>query len=537
MGKESDDSFWDIEELLPNRPQKKTGRLTAVFDTDAVPVELGASDEKQGEPIPAVRPDKGQQGDNGVNKKTVSYEYGSGFIGRVEISPWPSSFTFYTKFRRDALRFFDRTSDPCEYVYFFSYMPQYDQMTVSQLSYYLYWRSCVRQGNYPKTDINYLFLYIYEIINLPDRVPAAQGALMLSRLWAAYRADFLYLDKYLGEWLCDYCLIHRVSPDWEIVGAFAGEVAGRVSMPEFYLKEGRLTWPVIESLSTYDYRTSKFYAEHKETFDRHIPVAAERAVQKHVAPCLADYGVGPVCVRRDSFSGAVACHAMKYKLTVHCTPLRRSLELKQALTGIVKLCENGVRAAMGIKSRFSPSGVSAQLKQEITAYFGELYPKQTTGRKKAAELEEERYLALYEPENRGPADIGRAMEIEAAAWEVAELLGTEEDEALSEPVAQETSAIFDAVEIPDDPAGVSAETEDEFAFLSELDGFWREALCAAADGRFDAFCRDQGKLAYTVCAEINERSMESLGDIIIQEEDFSLVPDYEEQVRAALGMG
>jgi hypothetical protein len=121
-------------------------------------------------------------------------------------------------------------------------MPQYDQMTLSQLSYYLYWRGEIRKGVYIKTDINYLFLYAYEIINLPDRIPPRKGAIELTRLWAAYREDFRYLDKYLGEWLCDYCLIHKVEPDWVTLDVFSGEVASKVSMPEFYLHSGALTW-------------------------------------------------------------------------------------------------------------------------------------------------------------------------------------------------------------------------------------------------------------------------------------------------------
>ena len=88
----------------------------------------------------------------------------------------PFGFEFYTKFCKDAARYFSLTHEPCEYVYFFSYMPQYDQMTVSQMSYYLYWRDEVRKGNYIKTDINYLFLYIYEIINLPEKLHPSEGA-------------------------------------------------------------------------------------------------------------------------------------------------------------------------------------------------------------------------------------------------------------------------------------------------------------------------------------------------------------------------
>lgn len=543
---DSMDKFWDIEELLPGRPQKKPRKLTAFPDTDAVEVEISEKRSEIGMQIPARR-----EKDPGEKQVLREYELPHGFIQKVAVSPWPTDFNFYTKFRRDAIRYFDREHEACEYVYFFSYMPQYDQMTVSQIAYYLYWRGEIRKGMYLKTDINYLFLYAYEIINLPDRIPPKKGAIELTRLWAAYREDFRYLDKYLGEWLCDYCLIHKVEPDWVTLDVFAGEVASKVSMPEFYLHGGALTWALVSTLSAYDYTKSKYYPDHAREFDHHIPRAVERVAEACIAPHLADYGIEPMRVLRDSFSGAVACHDVKFKIAVVCTPLRRSLELKQALTGIVKLCENNLRAAFGIKSRFVPSGVGEELKNAVSAYFDEVYPERNQKkRKSAAALEEERYMALYEPENKGPADISRALEIEAAAWETAELLDTGEDEAETldtasyteiteaplESIEQDTHAnALGAENLPILPNSPSEEADlGEFFFLLKLESWQRDALAAATNGTFDAFCRSKGKMAETVCASINELAMDAIGDIIL-EEDFSLVPDYEEDILAVIG--
>ncbi len=532
------DKFWDIEELLPSRPVKKTRKLTAFPDTEAVTVELSEKKEEIGAPIP-----KRRERDPREKQVLREYEIPNGFIQRVTVSPWPTEFSFYSKFRRDAIRFFEKEHDACEYVYFFSYMPQYDQMTSSQLSYYLYWRGEIRKGVYIKTDINYLFLYAYEIINLPDRIPPKKGAVELTRLWAAYREDFAYLDKYLGEWLCDYCLIHKVEPDWVTLDVFAGDVASKVSMPEFYLHGGTLTWELIRNLSAYDYRLSKYYTDHKKEFDLHIPRAAEYIAEKLIVPNLSAYGIEPMRVLRDSFSGAVACHDVKFKIAVMCTPLRRSLDLKQALTGIVKLCENNLRAAMGIKSRFAPNGVSEEIKAAVSAYFDTIYPERNLRKKKTeASLEEERYMALYEPENKGPADISRALEIEAAAWETAELLDTGEDAADEIESDKIADTVLPApIEIPVSeeeiftPVSFDGEMPDgDFDFILSMERFLHDALLAAANGSFDAFCRAGGKMAETVCASINELAMEAIGDIIL-EEDFSLVADYEEDVLSVLG--
>lgn len=537
VGKEDAmDKFWDIEELLPSRPEKKPRKLTAFPDTDAVEVVLPEKTAEVGTPIP-----KRREKDPRERQVLREYELPTGFIQKVSVSPWPTEFNFYSKFRRDAIRYFEREHEPCEYVYFFSYMPQYDQMTVSQLSYYLYWRGEIRKGLYIKTDINYLFLYAYEIINLPDRIPPKKGAIELSRLWAAYREDFRYLDKYLGEWLCDYCLIHKVEPDWITLDVFAGEVASKVAMPEFYLHSGDMTWELMQNISAYDYQKSKYYPDHAKEFDLHIPRAMEQVAKTHIAPHLADYGIEPMRMLRDSFSGAVACHDVKFKIAVMCTPLRRSLDLKQAITGMIKLCENNLRAAFGIKSRFVPNGVSEELKEAVSAYFDAVYPERNLRKKKTEQaLEEERYMALYEPENKGPADISRALEIEAAAWETAELLDTGEDgdpedmpileSIASEPIPEAlTEERGEAFSLPE-----MSMPDGDFAFILEMEAFLREALSAAVDGAFDAFCRKNGKMAEMVRGAINEQANDAIGDIII-EEDFSLVSDYEEDIFHILG--
>ncbi len=531
MEKNDLDKFWDIEELLPARPAKKPHR-PAPRDTDAV--EIPVASEKSGldrlsdggVPIP-MREEKKRP----PKKILREYEPSHGLIRKVSISPWPTEFGFYTKFRRDAIRLFERTHEPCEYVYFFSYMPQYDQMTASQLAYYLYWREELRRGIFLKTDINYLFLYIYELINLPDRVPPKEGAVILSRLWAAYRDDFTYLDKYLGEWLCDYCLVHRVEPDWVTLDVFTEEIAMRVSLPEFYLRGGEMTFSFLRTLSAYDYRKSKYYEDNKALFDEHIPKAVEKAAKECLSSGLGAYGVEPVRVLRDSFSGAVACHDVKFKITVVCSSLRRSPDLKTELGNMVKLAENGVRAVCGIKSRFLPKGVGEGVKNAIAAYFEVHFPGQNRPKKKE-NPEEAAYMALYEPKQTGKADISRALAIEEAAWETAELLDTGEEEILEpiipvlteEPKAPAPAPMMQEADVP----------EGEYSFLLGFDLFFREAVKAALSYNFDAYCRSRGRMAETVRDTINEAAMEALGDIII-EEDFSLVADYAEEIAALFG--
>lgn len=69
-----------------------------------------------------------------------SYESEHPLIGNIEILRWPSNYTFYEKFRSDAIRYFSAEGHECEYEDFISFVPQYSAMTSAQKEYYFRWQ-------------------------------------------------------------------------------------------------------------------------------------------------------------------------------------------------------------------------------------------------------------------------------------------------------------------------------------------------------------------------------------------------------------
>lgn len=59
----------------------------------------------------------------------------------------------------------EKTEDSALFIPFKSYWPTYGHMTGTQSRWYFYWRNEVRQGRYLKTDLSYIFLHVYELIN------------------------------------------------------------------------------------------------------------------------------------------------------------------------------------------------------------------------------------------------------------------------------------------------------------------------------------------------------------------------------------
>ena len=174
MAQDRRDDFWDISKLSPGAkkplPRFKTERETVVYEVsgDETPKEnkitlLGkAQAAEESTYVPLSNP----------------------LIRKVTVRRFKGGYDFYESFRKAALLYYDVATEVAPFVPFYSYMPQYAQMNAEQKSYYFYLRSEIRSGNYSlRADVSYIYLYVYEILNLPEKIPPEEGIVLLCRLW------------------------------------------------------------------------------------------------------------------------------------------------------------------------------------------------------------------------------------------------------------------------------------------------------------------------------------------------------------------
>ena len=69
------------------------------------------------------------------------------------------------KFFSDMKKYADTVGQKAEFVPFMQYWPTYDSMDRRQRAWYFYWRTQVRNGEYPDTDLSYIFVHIYELLS------------------------------------------------------------------------------------------------------------------------------------------------------------------------------------------------------------------------------------------------------------------------------------------------------------------------------------------------------------------------------------
>jgi hypothetical protein len=105
-----------------------------------------------------------------------------------------------TSFVKEAQKFRNKKENSANHVPFKCYWPTYSDMDGWQKQWYFYWRSQARQNKFHPTDLSYIFVHVYEILNLVETPDPIQAAERIRVLWLAYREKYPNLDRYLPDW-------------------------------------------------------------------------------------------------------------------------------------------------------------------------------------------------------------------------------------------------------------------------------------------------------------------------------------------------
>ncbi len=550
MPQKDADDFWDLSDLVPKSRQSKTApprRDTTAAEVTAPPLPRGGI--KREAPIEHYIPPHTAAELQAKETAEFCYRPTGGLLTEVRVYPWKNAYDYYEPFCRQARRLCGLVGKEAPQVDFFSYMPQYAQMSRAQLAYYLWWRTNFQSGVCLEAAYSYLLLYLYEIINLDSAIDPETGRENMLRLWLNYREKHPRLDVLVREWLCDYCLIHKLPPP-ALPARDLTELIGGCRLREFYVAAGDDTESMIDALlyfgSNYDYKKSKFYkAETAALYDKALRGAVGVALTAYEEKNAqnAARGRGFCTVSRDAFSGAVCSCRRKRRIEVDYFSFSHTHELRYLVTDVLKYAENAVRASLGVKPRLTVYAVDADLRVRLDAYLQSAVPPRSHRRAGSADR-----VPDYEKRYDLPSTAlspAHAAAIEAASWDVTErLVSAFADDAEESPVTGRENAdsaktdlsavpaadaplktpIFDTLpadESKNAPSGGLA------AALGDLLPFVR--LCRDGDGAGQrAFALARGSMVDAVADRVNTVAGDVFGDIILEEENgaYVVVPDY-----------
>jgi len=517
------DEFWDLSSLVPKKAENTN--FNKKINVDAIEISNSVKTEtKESENSTVIKryinplhyENKKIRKESYISEE--SYYPENSLLHKVTIRKRKCEYELYSQFYADALKYREQSGRECEYVPYYSYVPQYDQLSDAQRNYYLWWRENFENNVLIKTDQSYVLLYIFELLNIGGLKDPIRTQMRLCDVWSAYHVDFSAISAKLAMWICDFSLLYKLPTPSNTPHGIGKHV---VSLKEFYLNMPKGDFEVcarslIKYGTEYDYRTSKFAkGENLKLFDRYVFGAVEVAVRFYSknGVMLSELASEDSKLIRNAFEGALCTSSMRYELEVKYCSFSRSNELRYLMADIVKYAENKIRAYIGVKSKLTVYSVSLELQKAIDAYFeSELFciPKKLSKKE-----EKHEYDVLYDLP-RKEFSINDAKNIESLSWSVTEDLIS----------AFEMDEVRSTENTDRDPMSMQNKAENTpydsgDGILSKLGEYG--AFVQAVKNKDPNACRSiatkLNKLEDAIVDAINEIAVEVIGDILIEDGD------------------
>lgn len=451
-----------------------------------------------------------------------------------------------SEFVQQAAELEDMTADEAKLVPFKSYWPTYSHMTAEQSRWYFYWRNEVRQGRYPKTDLSYIFLHVYELINGIGWRDPGDGYRQLGLIWEAYRTQYKRLDQYLGSWMADFSFVHKLDVPLSLIVARTRGLSGDLAEIELLRcltsAPEQLTFEVLTVMSDYDISKSKFYAgEGKEAAERYIPqvVALIDAyvAKKHGARLIEKFPPGPPVMReRYLFRSAVYdISRYGYSVLVPVVRISKLLPLRSLITRLFRLTENKLRELTGFRGRLKDIRIDPDMDELITKYLQREFrkaeqeakgPAVVIDRAKLEQLQSDsevvRSLLTVEAYEEPLVDQEQRPEPQQEIKQDAEPAQEQRLEHKQKPSQdfgqqpKESAEAPGTADVPVPSAGIPSEWMELSAELLPLH---REVLLSLAEdngpAQVDRIAAAAGTMPELLYDEINEHAVNILGDLLI----------------------
>ena len=448
------------------------------------------------------------------------------------------------------------------------YFPTYQSMSDLQLRGYFTWRTRVRRGEITLTNLSFVFVYIYELLNNIGVSDPADGFQRLHGFWALYRQLDGRIDRYMRLWLHDYVIYYDldVSLLRDLTDTAFDEALLVLQQAETRPDEELLE--ALSALSTYRLDNSRFYKKEPEAVRAVVCGVFRKMAQhceKHCRNTLCERLFGSVITGPyNMFSAAVFYDQRQYEDYTYavdglcrytctdgswsCQRFLGRRERSTELGSMLKTVDSRLRERLSFPAPIKPGESTRLLLSIIDREIDDWLEAQ----KKAAvppppqldlsalerirtdaahtrdRLLTEDELAENTPEEENvsaPEPSGRPRETAAAAPD--EMLPAPSAEAFDTRAAAYLSAASDAPAMSDAPAPCGL-TPAEMSFLRQL-LTGQDAL---------APLRSRGLLPAVVADAVNEKLFDLLGDtaVVFEDDVPTLIEDYIDELKGLIGL-
>ena len=444
------------------------------------------------------------------------------------------------------------------FVPFMTYWPTYANMDAAQTKWFYYWRDEVRNGRYPETDLSYIFLYIYELINGIGWQEPMEGYRALLALWDAYRAQYAKLNFYIVDWVADFVLVHRLDVSFQDIMCRStyglnGELLDLELMRGLHAEPLDVSWDMLQKLSNYNVQQSKFYLGggqvHMEAYVPRVVALVDAYYRKTQSCRLIElFKPGREVQRERYLFGSAVYDTSLYgrTLTVHTVQISEHKLLRDWVAQLIRYCENQLRDLTGYKGKLRGVRIDTALEPLISRALQSEFEKQAALERVELEvqIDSDRLLQLQRDSDH-VRELLTVEEVEVQASDHSEM--QEKNEASGAAVAADvTSTHKGAIDVepmsrivlPASEPAVNDHLDDGWqAFQTVLTPAYQAALSALVQGIWEAemfaIAREYSTMPALLIDGLNDLAMETIGDLIVDGD--VLVDEYIDIIKNLVG--
>ncbi len=398
---------------------------------------------------------------------------------------------------------------------FFRYYPTYQLMSDVQLRGYFTWRAKVRRGQVEYIPVSFVFVYIYELLNLIGADSPEEGFEKLVWFREAYTPFDGSVAHYLKDWLVDFAAYYGLDP------VFLRDEEGLLPYRQFTALSRWRTqskeelFAAVSGLSSYNIEKSKFYKAYPEETKEVLCRVFAAFSEHHAAKCK-----NSLCER---LFGKV--HTLPYTMfssAVVAVDKDRSDCDYEIFPWFSYSCRNGTWYRTRLDRNPAKNRKLGELVRDVDAILRERFGfdaplKQTDKTKLFTGMVNEAIDAVLEEKRKKAAaeiriDVGKLDAIRTDAAETGEKLLTEEErgDVARRPAPSESG------ERRAGSGDVESEVDPGNAPVSPLDETEAAVLRAVlTGGDAAAAAKAGGKMLSVVIDAINDKLFDRFGDTAI----------------------
>ncbi|MGN0690976.1 MAG: TerB N-terminal domain-containing protein [Oscillospiraceae bacterium] len=443
-------------------------------------------------------------------------------FSKREYLGYSNSKKFYVmgKYMEDFEDSFDRHKS------YFCYFPTYSQMDVKQLRTYFTWRTKVRKGIIEETSLSYVYLYMYELINLIGVKSAEEAFYALKSLYEGYYPIDKSIKRYYRKWAAEMVIYYDM-PVNLLEGILDLEYENAANtLIDFKKRSDDELFSAITRISSYNPEKSAFCKKYHDDFS---------AVAAAVYRKWAEY-----CDLRCKRSLSERLFGVKLKFRVYFFDDAVFFDNGSDIDREYVVNENHRYFCTDGKYFAEKYELSGKKNAELGAVIREtdrlMRIEYGFDKELSSELDSKTLVKLITGEIKSFIEEKRKREARIVRIDTSQLLGIRRDADIIRDKLMTDEDKSDDSEITENISEETSDISDDASPLDENENKFLRLMLSGGD--FSAFASENHLMVSVLCDSINEKLFDMFGDTVIEYigDEPSVIEDYEEELKGIVNL-